>query len=107
MSLTRTITGISYADAIKEINAGKKVTRLGWNREDTYIWLLPKAEIPKAEIPKAWIKDPILLSIYEEEHVDILVCEAAIRYKTTYGSVLTGWQPSQIDLLSEDWYVIE
>ena len=98
MSYTRTITTMNFGQALEAIKEGKKVTRTGWNGRGMYLWLLPKADIQKS-----WIKDPMLLSLYEELNVEVLTCEAAIRMKTAQGTVLTGWQPTQVDMLSEDW----
>ena len=86
--------------AIRAMKGGKKVYRKGWDGKGMYLWLLPKAVIHKS-----WIKDPLLLEAFDGK--DEMECLGSIRMKTDTGSILTGWTPSQTDLLATDYYVME
>lgn len=83
--------------AIKQLKAGKKVARLGWNDKGMYLWLMPAA-IVKAE----WCKEPHLKQLAEANGGEIEAL-GSIRMLTADKKILTGWLASQTDILSEDW----
>ena len=95
---------MNFGDAIKAIKDGKKVSRYGWNGKGMYLWLLPEAKIKKE-----WCRDEKLLECFGAE--DELLCLGSIRMYTHNSSgrtaVLTGWIPSQSDMLAEDWYIVD
>ncbi len=86
----------NFGEAIEALKQGKKVTRVGWNGKEMFLYLVPGSVFKVNREP--------LLSIYEEgteityrPHLDL---------KTADGSVAT-WSPSGSDALAEDWEVIE
>ena len=83
--------------AIKQLKAGKKVARLGWNGKGMYLWLMPAA-IVKAE----WCKEPHLKQLAEANGGEIEAL-GSIRMLTADKKILTGWLANQTDILSEDW----
>jgi len=83
--------------AIKQLKAGKKVARLGWNGKGMYLWLMPAATV-KAE----WCKEPHLRQLAEANGGEIEAL-GSIRMLTADKKILTGWLASQTDILAEDW----
>lgn len=83
--------------AIRQLKAGKRVCRRGWNGRNMYLWLLPEAMV-KAE----WCREPHLKEVAEANGGEIK-CLGSIRLMTVQHEVLTGWLASQTDLLSQDY----
>lgn len=86
-----------FGVAVSLLKEGRYVARKGWNGKGMYLWLLPAAKIEAK-----WVKDPHLKALCEANggEVDAL---GSIRMLTATGEILTGWLPSQTDVLSEDW----
>lgn len=84
--------GISFGDAIAFLKAGRRVTRLGWNGKDMFLFLVPGSTFT--------VNRPPLLGIYPEgTRVDY---HAHIDMKTAQGYVMP-WLASQADMLADDW----
>ena len=86
--------------AIRQLKAGRKVCRSGWNGKGMYLWLMPTTLV-KAE----WCKEPHLKYLAEANGGEIAAL-GTIRMKTADGKVLTGWLASQTDMLAEDWQIV-
>jgi hypothetical protein len=87
---------MDFSDALKELKAGLRVARKGWNDKGMFIFLVPGSTFVVNRAP--------LLGIYPEgtqinyhAHVDM---------KTTTGEVVP-WLCSQTDMLADDWGVVE
>ena len=97
----RPINDMTFGFAIEALKKGLKVARRGWNGKGMYLWLKPSTVI-KSD----WCKDPML-----KEIVDINGGEAEafgiICMKTADNKILTGWSGNQIDVLSDDWIIVE
>lgn len=91
---------MTFGDALKELQMGKRVHRAGWNGKGMYLWLLPAATVP-AE----WCKEPHLKQLATEDGGTV-ECLASIRMRTADRKVLTGWLASQSDMLATDWEVL-
>lgn len=83
--------------AIRQLKAGARVTRDGWDGLGMYLWLMPEATV-KAE----WCREPFLKAEAEANGGELRAL-GSIRMRTADGSVLTGWLASQTDMLAEDW----
>ena len=90
----------NFGNAIAALKDGKKVAREGWNGKNMFLWLKPAAVI-KAE----WCKDPLLKELAERNGGSIPALGTICMY-TAHGEVLSGWTPSQTDVLSDDWLEI-
>lgn len=88
---------MDFADAVRAVKAGEKVSRKGWNGAGMFIFLVPGSRFK--------VNRPPLLGIYPEgTEVEY---HAHIDMKTAQGYVVP-WIASQADILSEDWgYVNE
>lgn len=91
---------LNFGDALVALKLGKKVCREGWNGKGMYLWLLPAAMVKRD-----WIKDPMLLSVFGDRLE--LSCLGSIRMLVATGEVVTGWTPNQIDMLFEDWQIVD
>lgn len=88
---------MNFGQAIEALKMGKKVRRQEWKGNVMFLWLKP-AGIIKAE----WCKDP-MLKVIVEEHGGEIPATGTICMLTPQNGVMSGWTPSQDDMLSEDW----
>ena len=87
---------MNFGQAIEVLKTGNKVTRVGWNGKDMFLFLVQGSQFK--------VNRPPLLGIYPEgteinyrPHLDI---------KNVDGSIAT-WVPSITDLMAEDWVIVE
>lgn len=97
----RPIDGMTFGFAIEALKKGLKVARKGWNGKGMYLWLKPAVTI-KSD----WCKDPMLKEIVDSNGGETEAL-GTICMKTADNKILSGWAPSQTDVLSEDWVIIE
>jgi hypothetical protein len=83
---------MNFGQAIEVLKTGNKVTRVGWNGKDMFLFLVQGSQFK--------VNRPPLLGIYPEgteinyrPHIDM---------KTVNGEIVP-WVASQSDLLEEDW----
>ena len=87
---------MNFGKAIEAMEAGKKVSRDGWNGKGMFLFLVPGSTFT--------VNRPPLLGIYPEgtvvdycPHVDM---------KTADGKIVP-WLCSQTDLLAKDWGIVD
>lgn len=95
------ITLIDFGGAIRALKEGKKVTRVGWNGRNMFLWLKPAATIKSS-----WCKDPMLKALADENGGELSALGTICMF-TAKKQVLTGWLASQTDMLEEDWYELK
>ena len=78
---------MNFGQAIEALKNGKKVARIGWNGKGMILYYVPAGA-------------------YAVNENGLVEYGAYIAMKTAQGNVVP-WLPSQIDMLSEDWNVIE
>ena len=83
---------MNFGQAIEVLKTGNKVTRVGWNGKDMFLFLVQGSQFK--------VNRPPLLGIYPEgteinyrPHIDMKTVNAEI----------VPWVASQSDLLEEDW----
>lgn len=91
---------MNFGEAIELIKKGKKIARSGWNGKNMYLWLKPATTI-KSE----WCKDPILKDIVDNNGGEAEAL-GTICMKTADNKILTGWNATQADMLSDDWFIV-
>lgn len=87
---------MDFSDALREIKAGKKVARAGWNGKGMFVFLVPGSRFE--------VNRPPLLGIYPEGTE--VQYHAHIDMKTAQGYVVP-WVVSQADMLADDWCVVD
>jgi hypothetical protein len=92
---------MNFGQAIEALKEGKKVLRTGWNGKNMYLWLKPATTI-KSD----WCKDPMLKEIVDSNGGETEAL-GTICMKTADNKILTGWTPNQIDMLFEDWSILQ
>lgn len=91
---------MDFGSAIRALKAGEKVAREGWNGKGMYLWL-----VPASYVKKEWCRDKGLLEAIGDK--DGIHCNGHIRMYCADGSITSGWVPSQVDILAEDWTIVK
>lgn len=85
---------LDFSDALDLLKEGYKLQRKGWNGKGMFVYFVPAGIYnPETEIAKQEFGDNVPYGGY-------------LAIKTVQGYVVP-WIPSQIDLLAEDYIVIE
>jgi hypothetical protein len=87
---------MTFGLAIEALKLGHRVRRVGWNGKGMFIFLVPGSVFK--------VNRPPLLGIYPEgteihyhSHVDLRNADG----------IIVPWNPSQTDMLAEDWEIVE
>lgn len=94
---------MDFGDAIRELKAGAKVARSGWNGKGMWLSLTPGTKA----VPAANIWSPNNRAYAESLPGQVVEVLPAITMKTATGEILMGWLASQTDMLAEDWDVVQ
>ena len=89
------MSGLTFGEALRALKQGKKLSRRGWNGPDQFVFLVPGSTFT--------VNRPPLLGIYPEgTSIDY---HAHVDLRNQQGQIVP-WQPSQGDLLQEDWEIV-
>lgn len=92
----------NFGMALEALKQGKRVARQGWNGKNMFLFLLPAGTIPTKAI-----HDPALREVIEKEiGGETFEALGSIRMFTADKKILTGWNATQTDMLSEDWVIL-
>jgi hypothetical protein len=97
---------MDFSEALKNLKAGKKLTRKGWNGNivsfdpNMYIWLEPSCKIPRMDAMSENLKSAFGRNASMEKLGTFIM-------KTRDNKLMVGWLATNTDLLAEDWVVVE
>lgn len=89
---------MNFGKAIEALKEGKRVCREGWNGKGMWLCMMPDVIIPEGIIngrTKKFIPN------------GDLNCKKYIVIKDAQGGWQPGWLPSQQDIFSEDWMILD
>ena len=91
--------------AVKQMWAGAKVCRAGWNGRGMFIVLMPELKLPphSSQEPGAKVNDRTAKHIGVDTPLD---SQPYIAMWTATGQWQPGWLCSQADLLATDWDIV-
>lgn len=87
---------MDFSAALREVLAGNKVAREGWNGKGMFIFYVPGSTFQ--------VNRPPLLGIYPEGTT--INYHAHVDMKTATGEIVP-WLCNQTDMLAEDWAVVK
>lgn len=96
---------MNFGQALEELKQGNKVGRKGWNGKGMFIYLTTGTIIPVVNMKKETANH-----LFGER---LLECDATVEIKSHIdmkavdGSITIGWNPSQVDMLAEDWEIVK
>jgi Protein of unknown function (DUF2829) len=86
--------------AVKQLLAGERVCRAGWNGKGMWLSLSGPAQGREIAFENFWSKNNSEYARLNGGSATVLPC---ITMKTATGEILMGWLASQTDLLATDW----
>ena len=89
---------MKFGEAVAALKEGKRVARAGWNGKGMWICYMPPVTIP------AGMVNARTRQFYPEG--DLSVGGYFVIW-TAQKTWQPGWHPSQLDVLADDWAVIE
>ena len=96
---------MNFGTALEELKQGNKVARKGWNGKGMFIYLTTGTVVPFENLKQETAKN--LLCAKTLRHDGSVEFKSHIDMKAADGSITIGWAPSQVDMLAEDWEVVE
>lgn len=107
---TRCGGGMTFGDALRELKAGKRVARQGWNGKGMWIALTPgsvfHAQYAKSGHAAKHRADELLRDEPHDGTEKTIQLLPHIDMRTADGSMCVGWLASQTDMLAEDWMIV-
>ena len=97
----------SFSWALMRLKEGAKVQRKGWNGKGMFLYLTKGSNVPFDNLKqetKGYLKDS---AVCQPKYDGAVHINSHIDMKTADGSITIGWAPSQVDMLAEDWEVVE
>ena len=103
--MNQATTDLSFGQALDALEAGYRVACSDWNGKDMWLSLSGPSPYRSITADAFWSKNN---ADYARSTIDgcanVLPC---ITMKTATGEILMGWTPNGIDLLAEDWVILE
>lgn len=83
--------------AIRQMKAGKKLARSGWNGKGVFVIYVPGSTVPTLKEGSPYNKAGFD-SAFINPHIDMFTAD---------GKFQPGWLASQTDILAEDWEIVQ
>lgn len=97
---------MTFGNAIEAMKEGKRAARRDWNEKNAFIFLTRGSRIDLNDFP-AGSQKMLSINITGSMGLDQLIINDHIDMKTADGSITIGWTASQVDMLSDDWFIVK
>jgi hypothetical protein len=94
----------SFSEALYALKNGHKLARSGWNGKGMFIIKAGDYKVTSDKLNNNKNIDKEFLQSQDKDTLDIL---PHIDMWTAQKTYLVGWVPSQIDMFSDDWEIVE
>ena len=91
-----------FGEALELLRAGKAVARHQWEAEGStaFLVLIPSREVTVSCKPMSdFLREGTQMTV--DDHIDVIDTDAGLP------RCAVGWQPSQTDILANDWVAVE
>lgn len=97
---------LNYGQALEAAKRGKRIARSGWNGKGMFVFMRPSDVLSADFLPVVKsLPDTVKVFLAEKgEDVEFL---AYLCMYAADGKIVNGWLPSQTDMLSEDWEILD
>lgn len=92
-----------FGEAIEHARAGKRIARLGWNGKWMYVYMTMGRLIPLDKWVAKMPSQELTEIEKEKGYVNIM---PHLDMMSVQGVRTIGWNPSQADMMADDWYVV-
>lgn len=93
-----------FGEALAHARKGRKIAREGWNGKNMYVYMKPGRIIP-LEMWKATM--PSERPTQAEKKKGYVVVLPHLDMMNADGERVIGWLASQMDLMIDDWFVVD
>ena len=93
-----------FGEALAHARMGRKIARLGWNGKGMYVYIKPGRLIP---LEKWHAMMPSEEPTEEEKKKGYVVILPHLDMMNAQGERIIGWLAGQMDMLIDDWYVVD
>lgn len=90
---------MNFGQALIALNDGKKVARAGWNGKGMFLYYVSGTTVKSSQLRGAAL-DHVG---YQGEGDPEVKINGHIDMKCADGSITCGWNPSQVDMVANDW----
>ena len=109
---------LNFGQVLEALKEGKRASRQGWNGKDMFIFQRPYDNIDIEVIPKIKSLPETVKKYFMEEFsngethfvsgnpIQVHFCEY-LCMKDPNGNIVNGWLPSQTDIRSKDWVILD
>jgi len=111
---------LTFGQALDAVKEGRLIAREGWNGKGMFVFMRPADSLKRIDVIDKVKSVPSALKAYLNKEIESAapefandIAEASIQFtaylclKAADGSIVNGWLPSQTDMLSNDWCVLE
>lgn len=102
----RPIDGMTFGLAIEAAKKGFKIARKGWNGKNMFVVYMPPLYLPPFNTADTTrkVNDRTAKWIGNDKPLD---CQPYLAMYNAQEQWIPGWLASQLDMLSEDWVIVE
>ena len=93
-----------FGEALAHARKGRKIARHGWNGKNMYVYMIPGRIIP---LDKWEAIMPTEYPTEEEKKRGYVVILSRLDMMNAQGERVVGWLASQMDMLIDDWYIVD
>lgn len=103
---------VNFGTAMEAVKEGKRISRLGWNGKNMFIFMQVPSTIDKEIVPKMQSLPQTVKDEFQRRFDSPTEQINAIYYSNQLAIVnssnlINGWTPSVSDALAEDWIVLD
>lgn len=105
-------TNLTFSTALEAVKQGKAISREGWNGKGMCVYL-NQGSIDVGSIPaekrgdSSFRQDGIKLDMFVSGDTGTVTRLPNLNMKSASGATVTGWSPSQTDLMADDWIILD
>ena len=92
-----------FGEALAHARKGRKIARRGWNGKGMYVYMIPGRIIP---LDKWQVTMPYEKPTEAEKKKGYVVVLSHLDMMNSQGERIIGWSASQMDMLIDDWYLV-
>jgi hypothetical protein len=112
------VENLTFGQALESVKIGSRIARKGWNGKDMFVFQRPYfnckiEDLDKIQSIPQSVKDYFIKDwAYGEtcytggNPIEVHFMEY-LCMKDPLGNIINGWLASQVDMLSDDWYILD
>jgi hypothetical protein len=104
---------INFGTALEAVKQGKLIAREGWNGKGMFVFQRPEDALTMEFIPKVKslpesVKNWLEKNVTPDNNITgEIKFTAYLCLKAADGSIVNGWTPNILDVLAEDWIILD